>query len=982
MSDVERRSDEEPMPEEPTSDVNDDEPMLSRVPPPVNEELARRVPEEPMPSGVNDNQPMPSRVLPPPPPPTPGRVLLPDSEALALRARTPLFLPDSRGPTPFDISELGFNDSRRPTPMPSRVPPPDSEELARRARDFRGPTPFDLTGLDLAGSRGPTPIPSRVPPDIDASRKRARSNSVKLPPSKRRKPRSVARFFDLAAEEDEDSGDDSEPRRVRRANEDADGGEGEDDDEETPSDREFIDDEPIHQGSHFTIPDETDADALEALAASFKAASASSPSAVSPSSASPFSTSTSSHDLVHNLFAPAPSDERATVQRGEWIRLKKKPYEGKLAWVASSQRFIVANSDRVGDADPCSRVTYNAPLHATAYPRVLPNPDELLPFKQSKELYFKQATFIGTTSALVEGVRVVVVAGEHKGSVGYIVMIREIADERYRVRWAKIQEEYNGTDTVRGDSRGIFVQISHLRRHALDPPTQFRILDRVQVVTGIEHRGAIGRIIQIDDQWLSVQCMEESGQQNIIEVEHRRVARHFMEGDFVCLTGAFKDRRGLVVKVCTGGALELYSGQRDSNGSDIEEDPLWRVPSRDVNFDLHPDSSISSWSALMPQPEIIDIQTFSAQTASTSAHTAQPQFIDLTGVLGSAVREGKHVGFDPTDALRSALGHDLEKRWREGKNIDSDFTNALQSAVEEDLKKQRQLREGRPVGRRYEGMEVLVAWQGPFKGTRGVVTGDFDSPARAARIQKRKCKYQVEDDNGIMVTVQKEGSNMRFSLDIKTLYPDAALENKGSSSVDAYSTAYSARWYTAPAVPLANAATTSFFVVSELDGRWLCLPGLLNKRVDVILKDIVRSENRYFRPGKRILGCEGRSGYLALGQPFPKEDLDKKMIRVWAVGPNGTNHPVRGPCIRPMRHMADGTPINQVVTRVVIIGPDTVGDVSKLGCYGEARPHNAQVSAVKFANSGLGYFHLSSLCRSLNASVPNDGGVLGTTVFT
>ncbi|KAJ7840689.1 hypothetical protein B0H14DRAFT_3457896 [Mycena olivaceomarginata] len=67
MSDIERRNDEEmpeePMPEEPTpSGVNDDAPVLGRVPPPVNAELARRVPEEPTPSGV----PMPNPVLPPP----------------------------------------------------------------------------------------------------------------------------------------------------------------------------------------------------------------------------------------------------------------------------------------------------------------------------------------------------------------------------------------------------------------------------------------------------------------------------------------------------------------------------------------------------------------------------------------------------------------------------------------------------------------------------------------------------------------------------------------------------------------------------------------------------------------------------------------------------------------------------------------------------------------------------------------------------
>ncbi|KAJ7084730.1 hypothetical protein C8R44DRAFT_753132 [Mycena epipterygia] len=887
MSDIERHSDEEPMPEEPTpSGVNDDEPMPSHGPP-DNEELARSVPEEPTPSYVNNEQPMSSRALAPPPPPmlrhvpepTPSGInddepmpshVPPDNEELARS------VPEE--PTPSYVNDKQPMSSRAlappPPPMLRHVPLPDNEALARRARTT-------LFLPDSHDSRRPSPVPSRVPPEIDTSRKRARSSSVEPPPSKRRKSRSVVRFFDLAAE-DEDSGDDDEPRRVRRTNEDANDEEGEDDDEETLSDLEFIDDEPVHQSSHFTIHEETDAAALEALAASFKAAPASSPSAVSTSTSSLSSTSTSSHDPVLNLFqpsAPAPSDEPATVQRGEWIRLKQKPYEGKVAWVVSSQRFIVANLNGVGEADPCSRLTYDSPLRASAYPRVLPNPDELLPFKQTTESYLKQATFIGTAPALVEGVRVVVVAGEHKGNVGYIVMIREIADEKYRVRWAKIQEEYNGTDTVRGDSHGIFVQIAHLRRHALDPPTPFRVLDRVQVVAGIEHRGAIGRIIQIEDQWLSIQFPQESGEQNIIEVEHRCVARHFMEGDFVCVTGASRNRRGLVVKICTGGALELYSGQRNFNGSDIDEDPLWRVPSRDVNFDLNSDSSMSSWAALMPQLDIIDLQTFSAQKSSRSALTADAQFIDLSGALGSAVREG-------------------EKQRREGKLDDWDFTDALRLAVEDDLKKQRQLLEGKAVGRRYEGMEVLVAWQGPLKGTRGVVVGDFDSPDRAARIQKCKRKYQVEDDDGIMVTVQKEASNARFTLNIKKLvhvqqtlkYSNAALENKGSSSVDACSTVPLSLVHPLALVHRSHRparqrrprkfswTSNSQVLDGELDGRWLCLSGLVQKRVDVVLKDIAREANSQLRRPSPVISPSIN--------PSAKRILTKKMIRVWAVGPN------------------------------------------------------------------------------------------------
>ncbi|KAJ7885952.1 hypothetical protein B0H14DRAFT_3733528 [Mycena olivaceomarginata] len=223
------------------------------------------------------------------------------------------------------------------------------------------------------------------------------------------------------------------------------------------------------------------------------------------------------------------------------------------------------------------------------------------------------------------------------------------------------------------------------------------------------------------------------------------------------------------------------------------------------------------------------------------------------------------------------------------------FTDALRLAVEADLKKQRQLREGKPVGRRYEGVEVLVVFDSPFKGMRGIVVGDFDSPGRAARIQK--CK-QVKDDDGIMVTVQKERSNARFTLDIKKLVhvhtrmplsktkavPDWMLAPRLAPQPARASTPLPpSRLPTPP--PQASWMPNSRVLDGELDGRWLCLPGLVNKRVDVILKDIASSENRYFR------AQETNSQLAKAEPPFREEDLDKKMIRVWAVGPKRNQPP-------------------------------------------------------------------------------------------
>ncbi|KAJ7771900.1 hypothetical protein B0H14DRAFT_2632371 [Mycena olivaceomarginata] len=391
-------------------------------------------------------------------------------------------LPDSDNElvrrTPEELMPSGVHEPDD-QPMPSSALPPDNADLVHRAcsppnNELARHAPEELT-------------PSGIPEPDDQPTDLAR---LEPPPSKRQKPRSVARFLDLAAEEDEDSGDDDAPRGVQRATLAEDGEDDGDDDEETRSDLEFIDDEPVHQASRFLIPEETDATALEALSASSKAAPA--------LSLDPSAVATSTHDdSVLNLFQP----KRQHLRMRRRQCSVKKPYEGKIAWVVSSQRFIVANLTTFGEEDSCSRLKYDSPLCASIYPRVLPNPYELLPFKQTGEPYLKKATFIGTAPALVEGVHVVVVAGKHEGYVGYIVN-REIADGKHVAWWAKIQENNNGTDTVHAKTPGIEAQILHLRRHALDLPTPFRVLDRVQVVTGIEHRGAIGRIVQVEDEWL------------------------------------------------------------------------------------------------------------------------------------------------------------------------------------------------------------------------------------------------------------------------------------------------------------------------------------------------------------------------------------------------------------------------------------------------------------------------------------------------
>ncbi|KAJ7856506.1 hypothetical protein B0H14DRAFT_3864980 [Mycena olivaceomarginata] len=127
-------------------------------------------------------------------------------------------------------------------------------------------------------------------------------------------------------------------------------------------------------------------------------------------------------------------------------------------------------------------------------------------------------------------------------------------------------------------------------------------------------------------------------------------------------------------------------------------------------------------------------------------------------------------------------------------------------------------------------------------------------------------------------------------------------------------------------------------IAGELNGEWLCITGLAKKRVDVKLEGLYTFDHRKMRTTPTIRALDGRTGYLLLVNPVTKSSLGNEKIKVWAVGKNSMAHGIPGPCIRPARQTDDGTPITQIVDRVVIIGPDVLGDASKIGFYAQTDP--------------------------------------------
>jgi len=180
--------------------------------------------------------------------------------------------------------------------------------------------------------------------------------------------------------------------------------------------------------------------------------------------------------------------------------------------------------------------------------------------------------------------------------------------------------------------------------------------------------------------------------------------------------------------------------------------------------------------------------------------------------------------------------------------------------------------------------------------------------------------------------------------------------------------------------------------LGETDGRWLCIPGLARKRVDVKVEGVVDLDDRKFRTSATIRALEGRTGYLLLEKAVLERSLDSQKIDVYAVGKNGTKHGVAPKCIRPVRQTDSGTPLTEVLVRVVIIGPDVDGVAEMLGRYAQTepeRPHDKgrDVVYVRLETQRLHepdefrLFHRNSLCRATNTTVSTQECDFPATIF-
>ncbi|KAJ7769783.1 hypothetical protein B0H14DRAFT_2632674 [Mycena olivaceomarginata] len=480
------------------------------------------------------------------------------------RAQTPLFLPDSRAPTPYAF------DLRGPTP-----------HLLEAPRFF---TPLSL-GPTMRG-RSPSPPTSSQPPakrqrtqdeqgededDQDDEVSDQEEDEEKLLRLFRRPTKFVnhrlQQLLDLAAADDDDDTD----------------GEDDDDNEDVEElQRNFLDDreEPDNAVIRVRLVDvhEHEREHAEALrlAAHYDEAAA-------------------------EFYPREDRVDEFPVVPGTWVQ----------AGVGQMRKEML-NAHAGTDGLPAFK--------KRQYPRAYPSRDQLLPFVGSLHPDLLALTYDGPSPALVPGDRVVVVAGEHQGVNGFIAALisRRDSESHEVVQYAKVippgpNGVYPGPnrvyDKVERDKKkpeknkkqdGIYTDVVHLKCSGLDLCFVFKI--------GILYSGVTGRVERVEDGGSLVISIsrdtEVVGSTTIspgledrkiftISIEH--VTRIWELGDFVRVTS----RAG-------GGGVAIYSSSQSRPVESESERLLGGIPNpgllevRAADLEFDPSSFTSNVAADLP----------------------------------------------------------------------------------------------------------------------------------------------------------------------------------------------------------------------------------------------------------------------------------------------------------------------------------------------------------------------------------------------
>ncbi|KAJ6540024.1 hypothetical protein DFH09DRAFT_1090031 [Mycena vulgaris] len=876
---------------------------------------------------------MPTWVPPPPTgsqAPTPAYEPAESTPSEARRARTPLFLPDpeSRGPTPFQ---------------------------PRHSRDF---TPYVSPRVALAIANSAHPRPASASPPLAAKRVRTAS-----PPCDKARAhrlyKKLATYLDTTAA---DSDEENNPQD----------GDEEDDDELRDSDI-----GKFEKRTHdYSVSAAREKRGAVAYVAPNDPALGVVVARLLPSVNVCLAPHNETLRAMQRRLGPALPAENLPVVRGSWIRLNDD-----LVFVLGPKKVLMKRVDlpvpqlQPMDEEEDPRLSWKArkeedmpdryevrqiahTLQQKKYPAVQPTIDELVPFCTSRCQPLRSRPFAGPSQPLKAGDYVLIVGGERRGQTTYVLQIQELSANDQFKRVCQLTLHFPFHDA---------------RDKKFPLLTQPNSTAHPQPLPAPPHPGPRPGQFR-----LSVSWTQRAHQIHRWAGGYRRAStRGTIRRAAAIHTGAGQvaDNRSPHRKP----QLILPPGRpRHHHGREVLEDvamgPGWTVKRHKTgHFNL------------------VDFQEHPEEQAQT-ADNAEAYLAQQAGVAAATT---KMVQLEPP-ATFAQLHSILQARDKAATSLTSSLK---QGGVE------------------YTNIYVQVAFRHWDKGFRGQVVASFDTKERSdhLRVQQtsqHRRRYLGGDTKGIMLTIKNEHNN-QVSVPIENDIHDLTRLPLVQAQYLPSRVLYAPRLMTPSSpepcphtpTPLPQESDPQWGLESsaeeeqqrvaweqeqqrlqqqlafeyeqqrlpgERDGTWLCTPGLVGKRVDVVIEGIMgfKSTKDIHQVSDKALRSQGENGVVIL-KALPNCE---KQLEVFRIGQN--QHKISFPpsCIKPVRERA-GSLITKHVEHVIVLGPEVEGNPSLIGSYVQTQPyiihpHGDDVVAVRRADgSGPFYFHILRLCLSKNETV-------------
>ncbi|KAJ6534058.1 hypothetical protein DFH09DRAFT_1092218 [Mycena vulgaris] len=667
--------------------------------------------------------------------------------------------------------------------------------------------------------------------------------------------------------------------------------------------------------------------------------------------------------------------------------------------------------------DLCCTNELGRELYQMDYPEVHPSIDELGPFRTSRCQALQRQLFSGPSQALEAGDRVLIVGGARRGETAYVRHMQELRGPRGGSRQVcELSPHFPASEDafvcpVASIVRHILSPSPplHIFDHVrVNSGALYRgAIGRLMSIDGPQVTVALPAETNFDEALPSK--MQPDGTRHI-DVPMEDINRHFVLGDVVFIVrGENKNRHGLVVHIHSNGSLEVFqTGYGLEVMEDVDVGPASTLngPGRSIvkrhktgQFDLHDYQDDSEFRAVPIRVMRADVNFLMFDEDQLAPNCATRAYTKMSVVEPPRVRPAlPHLQKDQVRQVREyqraaetddRLAYDAKKAANEAvqnKMLQleppASFAELHQKIFERDRDKAAAFGswEKKPETD-YTGIYVQVAYQGNNKGFRGQVISTYHTPARYERLKSQKRRRFMEGDTqGIMVTIRND-SNRQVSEPIEKVVHDMTRLPLAQARYLPPRVLYAPRLMT-PSSPEPRAVTPPLIpadaaaeeaerlaleeaarqraiqfeehrLPGELDGRWLLMPGLVGKRVDVDIRGLLGFTGTRDIPrlSLTLVSCEGSRGTLLLTEGQTEVSL-RKSVTVYHVGPKRRPLGFPASCIKPARTDTDGVDILTRIQRVVVLGPNVTEDTSLV--------------VIRVNGTSPVFFHTLHLCLAKN----------------